>query len=79
MRDEDYALIEHPRLELHFHVATKFVQVVTINDYNADKCGNIFAYKSDVLPLIVVFVVLQLGSLAGLTLVGPIVNKYLNK
>ena len=27
MRDEDYELIEHPRLELHLHVATKFVQV----------------------------------------------------
>ena len=28
MSDEDYALIEHPRLELHLHVATKFVQVI---------------------------------------------------
>merc|ERR550532_2228927 len=26
MRDEDYQLVEHPRLELHIHVATKFVQ-----------------------------------------------------
>ena len=29
MCDEDYELIEHPRLELHLHVATKFVQVST--------------------------------------------------
>ena len=28
MRDEDYQLVEHPRLELHIHVATKFVQVI---------------------------------------------------
>ena len=29
MLEEDYELIEHPRLELHLHVATKFVQVPT--------------------------------------------------
>ena len=28
MSDEDYESVEHPRLELHLHVATKFVQVV---------------------------------------------------
>ena len=27
MSDEDYESVEHPRLELHLHVATKFVQV----------------------------------------------------
>ena len=30
MCDEDYELIEHPLLELHWHVATKFVQVPTL-------------------------------------------------
>ena len=28
MSDEDYESVEHPRLELHLHVATKFVQVI---------------------------------------------------
>ena len=32
MRDEDYQLVEHPRLELHIHVATKFVQVQQIHE-----------------------------------------------
>ena len=27
MSNEDYESVEHPRLELHLHVATKFVQV----------------------------------------------------
>jgi len=43
MSNEDYESVEHPRLELHLHVATKFV---------------------------------QLGSLVGLTLVGPLVGAW---
>ena len=32
MSDEDYESVEHPRLELHLHVATKFVQVIMHDD-----------------------------------------------
>ena len=30
MSNDDYESVEHPRLELHLHVATKFVQVTTM-------------------------------------------------
>ena len=80
MRDEDYQLVEHPRLELHIHVATKFVQVIITMRMAMSMLINVTAGMMITflvsLTLIMVLAVLQLGSFVGLALVGPLVGAW---
>ena len=83
MCDEDYELIEHPRLELHLHVATKFVQVPT---HKLNVCVYFQAEDNDyknymqMMPILCwntsQFDLFQFGSIMGLVLVGPIVGGF---
>ena len=91
MRDEDYQLVEHPRLELHIHVATKFVQVIIATRMAMSMLKNLIIVAGMLitcmlimvgaifllsLTLIMVLAVLQFGSLVGLTLVGPLLGAW---
>ena len=82
MCDEDYELIEHPRLELHFHVATKFVEVPTHKLNVCEFLAEDYDDKNDMQMMIILcwntsqFDLFQFGSIMGLVVVGPIVGGF---
>ena len=99
MSNEDYESVEHPRLELHLHVATKFVQVTIMMmmmmrmlicryDFGGDDAldGGCDLFHDDITAEILkglfdthhdaLLSHCQLGSLVGLTLVGPLVGAW---